>query len=311
MNEETALVANDEMEELQRQLAQGSNERVDTFASMPTLSVSNQSQDPAPGAEPGVEPGQIISSIRTENGYENEPFQNPFKGIILRQRMFLRTKFEAQKNGAPKLITDEFDSYSDSEIITVKKQSPIDGKWVEDFVGNYKQVVAKYSDSNQFGKVNKYLDLQYNLYVCVSLAEKKIVRIQVKGKSRAGLFDFMKKFTRKAGDFMSSTFVTFSTEKHLNDFNGNPLKFPVWSFSYTKNEPLDLPSLKAAIALQNELNDAIAAREAAFGKKEYAEVTDASHAELPQGSPAEDIPTINLDDERDVEEIQIKDVPFK
>lgn len=310
MTQETSLVANDEMEELQRQLAQGSNERVDTFSTMPTITVSNQSQEPStPGEGPGVKPGSMVSSIKTENGYVNEEFPMPFQGVVLRQRMYLRTKYEAVKNGAPKLVTDEFDSYKDSEIITVKKQN-IEGKWEEDFVGNYKQVVAHYSDTNSFGKVNKYLDLQYNLYVCVSLAEKRIVRIQVKGKSRGALFDFMKTFTRKAGDFMSSTWTTFATEEHLNDFNGKPLKFPVWSFKYTKGEKLDILSLKAAITLQNELNEEISAREAAFGKKEYAQIETASHAELPQGSPEEEIPTINLDEE-ETEEIKIQDVPFK
>lgn len=312
MNEETSVVDPKKIEELQRRLAGGANERTDTFSTMPTITVSNEQQDAGEGKSQGIAPGEIVSSVKTENGYQNETFQNPFKGVVLRQRMFLRSKLEAQKNGAPKLISDEFDSYADSEMITMKKQN-LEGKWEVDFVGNYKQVVAKYSDTNQFGKVNKYLDLQYNLYVCVSLSEKKVVKVMAKGMSRGALFDFMKTFTRRNGDFMSTTWIKFSTQKHLTNSDGEPLKFPVYSFAYEKDGQLDYQSLVLAEQIQTELNKAMSEREAAFASKraELVANSQVSPEELPQGEIAEELPTINLDEDT-VEEapIKIEEPPF-
>lgn len=300
---EKALINPKEVEEMQRALAEGSNERVDTFATLRTLSVVNASQEPLePGETPpenAPTPGAISSSIRTENGWENEDFQNPFKGIIIRQRMSLRTKYEDKKKGAPNLISDEFDSYADSTMITIKKENA-EGKWEVDFVGNYKQVKAHYSH-DVFGASKSYLDLQYNLYVCTSLIEKSIVKVLVKGKSRSAFFDFMKTFKRKDGDFMSSTFILFSTEKHILDWEGKALQFPVWSFAFTKESRLDYNHLRDSLILQKELNEAIQLRDDSFNKEAsiksdfQSQDLSESHAELSQAEQEEQIPIIDLD----------------
>lgn len=310
MSEEKSLIDQQEIERIQRQLASGSNERVDTFSMMPSVSVSNASQDPEKPGE--FAPGTIIMSVKTDQGYENSEMHRPFRGVVLRTRMFLRTKFAAKEAGVPEFVSDEFDSYADSEIITVKQKNA-DGKWEENFSGNYKEVTEHYSEASKFGKTNKYLDLQYNLYVCTSLDDKTIVKIVAKGKSRSALFDFMKTFTRRQGDFMTATWTIFNSAEHLKDYNGKPFKFPVWAFDFKKDGPLDITELKKALKLQEELNGAIKMRDAAFGKKEkreYAEVVATqSHAELPQGEPEDDVPTIQIEEPEGFSEPKKEELP--
>lgn len=297
MSEENTLIEQEEIERIQRQLAAGSNERVDTFSMIPSVSISNSSQDPNKPSE--FSPGTIIMSIKTDQGYENSDMPKPFRGVILKTRIFLRTKFSAKEAGVPEFVSDEFDSYADSEIITIKEKDA-DGKWIEDFSGNYKEVTNHYSESSKFGKTNKYLDLQYNLYVCTSLDDKTVVKIVAKGKSRSALFDFMKTFTRRQSDFMSTTWTIFNSFEHLKDYNGKPFRFPVWAFDFKKDAHLDITELKKALSLQEELNEAIKMRDTAFGKKKYSSKEGSqieSHAELPQAEPDDEIPTINVDDD--------------
>lgn len=66
---------------------------------------------------------------------------------------------------------------------------------------NYKgSYESKIPGPSKFGKTNKYLDLQYNLYVCTSLDDKTVVKIVAKGKSRFVFLIFMKIFTCRQSD---------------------------------------------------------------------------------------------------------------
>jgi hypothetical protein len=296
-----------EEEAIAQRMAERAGENTRTYTIMPTITVYNPSKT---AQDSTLKIGDLVKTIRTEQGYETEKYERPFKGIILKVRMFLKLKYKYAE-GKPAIVTNEFDSYADSEMIFVKEKGiEKDATFKEVFMGNYKQVNDKYSLKSDT-EIEKKLDLHHAIYVLKDLESKEIVRIDSKGLSRSNFFDYMNQFSRRGGDFMSAQWTTFDSMVSDKDYKGKPRQAPIAAITFTKGEKNIDP--KKAEEIQIEFEKQLLERDILFGsvKKE------ADKIEQPE--PTEDIPTINLDeepaqllpgDEEDDGRVKIADVPF-
>jgi len=288
---------------LAERLAQGAGESMSAYRMLPSITVHNDKTNK------DYEVGDIIKSVKTQNGYENEKFEKPFKGVITKVRMYLTTKFKAKEQGAPDRITDEFEAYDD--LITLKEKR--DGKYEIVEQDNYKNIQDKYSSENKYGKVERELDLVYCLYTITDLNAPELARILAKGTSRSNLFSYMKEFSRREGDFMSSHWTEFNTEMVEKNFRGEPMQFPVAAITFTKKELMSLEELRKAVDIQVELE-----RGFEMFKKKPTQIDTPSAKALE--APKEELPTINLDEDQPTEiptvedkkeeEVKIEDIPF-
>jgi hypothetical protein len=312
MEENKQLISQEqisEAEEIAQRMSQRAGENTSTYSIMPTITVYNPSKD---SKDTSLVAGDIVKTIKTQQGYETEKYEKPFNGIILKVRMFLKLKYKYAE-GKPGIITNEFDSYSDDEMITVKKQD-MESKYQPEFTGNYKEVNDKYSLKGDT-EVEKKLDLHHAIYVLRDLDSKEVIRIDSKGLSRSNFFDYMNSFSRKGLDKMSSTWSTFDSIISNTDFNGKPRQIPIAAFSFTKGSQLSLEELKKAEEVQIEFEKQLKERDTMFGDKAKI-VTEGIDAPV-----KEDIPTIQLDEveeasllpkegEDDDDTVRIEDVPF-
>ena len=303
------LITN-EAEVIAQRMAERAGENTRTYEIMPTITIFNGNK-----SGDGLPIGSFIKGIKTEQGYSNEEYAKPVKGILIKVRMFLKLKFKYAE-GKPQLVTNEFDSYADDDLIFVKEKKREEGaKYEEVFVGNYKQVNDKYSLKNDEGEVeDKKLELHHALYV-LDLETGEIVRFDSKGLSRSNFFSYMNSFSRRGLDKMSSTFTVIDSEISDTDFNGKPRKTPIAAFSFTKAEQLTVEQLRKAEEIQIEFEKQLRERDKMFGnaKDEIAPVDSVEQVE-----PQETLPVINLDDEQamlglensEEENINIEDLPF-
>ena len=299
-----------EAEVIAQRMAERAGENTRTYEIMPTITIFNGNK-----SGEGLPIGSFIKGIKTEQGYSNEEYAKPVKGILIKVRMFLKLKFKYAE-GKPQLVTNEFDSYADDDLIFVKEKKREEGaKYEEVFVGNYKQVNDKYSLKNDKGEVeDKKLELHHALYV-LDLETGEIVRFDSKGLSRSNFFAYMQSFSRRGLDKMSSTFTVIDSEISDTDFNGKPRKTPIAAFSFTKAEQLTVEQLRKAEEIQIEFEKQLRERDKMFGnaKDEIAPVVE-------QPEPQESLPVINLDDEQaslglpedgdEEEHVDLADIPF-
>jgi len=305
MTEEKAVAKTDELEKimLAEKLARGAGENMSAFRMLPSITVHNNRTNKE------YEVGDLVKSIRTQSGYENEKFEKPFKGTITKVRMYLTTKFKAKEQGAPERITDEFEAFND--LITVKEKK--EGKYEIILQDNYKNIQEKYSFENQYGKTDRELDLVYCLYTIIDLDTLELVRIIVRGVTRSNLFDYMKQFSRREGDFLSSHWTKFNTEMVEKNFRGEPMQNPVAAITFTKKDMMTLEEMRKAVDIQVTL------------EKEFEmfrrgpKSLDASQTKALE-APGEEPPTIQIDDDQPTEiplvedkkeeEVKIEDIPF-
>jgi len=293
------LVTNEENEISQR-IAQKAGENIQSYTSLSTLTIYNPSND---GKESEFKIGDFIKSTKTAQGYTNEKYKKPFDGIILKVRMFLRLKYKYAE-GKPNILTNEFNSYNDTELISVKEQDA-EGKYQPVFVGNYKEVNNKYSLKDDT-EIEKKLELHHAIYVLTDFKTRNIVRIDSKGVSRSNFFDYMNDFTRQDGDFMSTTMTKFSSILSDKTYTGKTRKSPIAAFSFTKKDKLSLKQLQELENIQTEFNAELEKLDEFFGSK-----LGKKEAPLKEDTPAkekEEIPIIQIDEEE--EEVNIKDIPF-
>jgi hypothetical protein len=313
-----------EVEEISQRMAQRAGISTTSYETIPTIKVYNPSSDAVQDSSFTI--GDFVSSKKTQDGWENEVYPKPITGIIMKVRMFLKTKFKYSGPGKQNLTSNEFDSFADSGIIIIKERTVSqEGKTIFEpiFTGNYKQVNDKYSLKDET-TIEKKLELFYALYVLVD--NKKVIRLEFKGVSRSNFFDYMREFTRIGGDFMTSYYTVFDTEISTTDMNGKARKSPIAAMKFTKGDFPGLATIKQIEEIQNQFEQELQKRDEFFGNKPVKMVTEGIDTDYPDNSNQvaieEAIPTINLDDEQttledwsDVkentkDEIRIEDVPF-
>lgn len=294
-------------------IADASGEKVNTFESLPTISVFNKAVEGAD--KDGLDPklGDIIKSTRTEQDWKREIMENPFNGVVLKVRNSLRTKFKLKEKGADELYSSEFTDFR-NEIITVRQKEwdVKEGKNVfkEVFKGTYHQVIEKYSFV-QFGAVEKMLDFVVNLYVVLGLDtdEPQLVKMQIKGMSRGNWFDYTKEFTRRDGDYISTNITEFGTKLVDETRDGTKLAFTVAAFDFTKKGILPIASMKKLSELQDKFEEELKERDHMFNNPvKEAEVAKPAQIENSK-QVEEELPTIDIDEE-DNSEIKTSDLPF-
>ena len=302
MNQEI-ITQEQEAETIAQRMAEraGGNTRIYTI--MPTITINNKN------TEDGLAVGSFIKGIKSESGYSNEICEKPLRGIIIKIRMFLNLKFKYSK-GKPRIVTNEFDSYADDEMIFVKEKGlDKDSKYVEVFVGNYKQVNDKYSLKGDT-EIEKKLELHHAIYVLLDNGD--IVRFDSKGLSRSNFFAYMQEFTRKRLDKISSIWTIFDSEISDTDYNGKKRKTPIAAFKFTKDRQLTIDELKSTEKIQIEFEKQLVERDKMFGgEKIVTEGIDAPvKKELPviQLEEQEKVATLDLPEEEG--SVNIKDIPF-
>jgi hypothetical protein len=296
--------------EIKQRMAERANERLNSFQLMPTLTVANSGSDPS--QESKFNPGDFILSTKSEAGYENEVYDKPFQGIIIKVRMFLKTKYSAIEKGSPLYITDEFDSYSALENISVKEKK--EDKFEKVFQGDYHSVIREYTEKGKFTE-EKILDLHHAIYVLTDIENKTVIRIDSKGKSRGRFFDFMNSFKRSAGEYMSSTMSSFDSIQETLDWKGKPLQRPVYAIDFSKVRPLTSDELRKVDTIQQEFDAQIKAKDIMF--KEEKDESKQIEAPVENQDKAEEIPVIQIEEEikqptlpEEEREVRIEDVPF-
>ena len=305
----------EEQEALARSIAEVSGENTNTYAILPTITVFNPNGD----SESEFKIGDLIKTTRTQQGYNQESFGKPFTGIIVKTRMFLKLKYKYAE-GKPKLITNEFDSYAESCIITVKEKGlEPEAKYEEVTSGNYRAINDEYSLKNAKGEVeDKKLELHHAIYVLTDA--KEVIRIDSKGFSRSNYIEYMNSFSRQGLDRMSTTKTEVSSMISTETYDHKARKAPIAALSFTKKEHLTLDEMKELKEFQTTFEADLKDKDVMFGnaKKE----AETGNAQLEQPEPKESLPTIQLDDEEvpaelplGVEEekdaVDIADVPFK
>lgn len=295
--------------DLAAMMAAEAGENSSKFNQLPMISVFNPSND---GGTNKFEPGEIIWNEKSADEWKNDTVARPFFLKVLKPRYVLKTKYAAKENGAPDLISDEFDSFSDNEIITVKIVDPTTGKYSVDFRGNYKEVTENYTiAASKFKEAEKILDLQIRVYckadIRVGIKEMANVffTLQVRGKNREAWFGFLKKFTRRDTDFLTATIIKVDSQKFENDYTGKPLRFPVYAFSFAKEREMTEEEMVQNLEDQKALNEAFRIREAMFAKEDDRTPVRQVAAQLGEGAKEDEIPTINLDDEEETIEIDM------
>jgi hypothetical protein len=162
--------------------------------------------------------------------------------------------------------------------------------------------------------VKPELDLVYSLYIITDLEKQEGVKMIVRGMSRGNLFDFMKEFSHREGDHMSSHWTEFSSEILTKNFMGEDMQNPVAALTFKKLEMMTLEEMRKAVAIQMEIE-----KELDMFKKKPA-VEDVPFKSIEQPEPKEELPTIQLEKNEDIEiplvedkkeeEIDIKDIPL-
>lgn len=282
MNE---LTITKEQQELAEEMAREAGENTNTYQIMPTLTVFNQNfKNP----NPDFQDGDLKLTTKTEAGYEHKKYMNPFSGIILKVRMYMKTKSSDQK-AEEFYTTDEFDHYMDSGVITVKKKNE-QGKFDVAFTGNYKQVKETFPD----------FELHHVIYVLASVPNREIIKLDIKGASRNEFIKFQKSFTRRDGDHMIASWTTIGSKMTDEDWQGNKLRFSVAAMTFEKKSRLNYQEMISVREIQKEFNIQLAERDAMFKKPIIAQVEEQkSLNDGSQPARAEELPTINLDDEID------------
>lgn len=296
--------------EIKQRMAERANERLNSFQLMPTLTVANSGSDKS--QESKFNPGDFILSTKSESGYENEVYDKPFQGIIIKVRMFLKTKYSAIEKGSPLYITDEFDSYSALECISVKEKK--EDKFEKVFEGDYHSVVKEYTEKGKFTE-EKILDLHHAIYVLTDIENKTVIRIDSKGKSRGRFFDFMNSFKRGTGEYMSSTMSSFDSIQETTDWKGKPLQKPIYAINFSKIRPLTSEELRKVDEIQQEFDSQIKARDIMF--REDRDESKQIEAPVENQEKGEEIPVIQIEEEinqptlpEEEPEVRIEDVTF-
>jgi hypothetical protein len=294
---------------LSEKLAMGANENMTSFTSLPIIMVHNNKTNKE------FEVGDLVKSVRTQSEYENEKQDKPFKGVISKVRMYLKTKFKAKEMGAKEYISDEFEAFDDLITLKEKKGEGKDVKYEIVEQNNYKNLQDAHSSVNKYDKVEKELDLIYSLYVATDLDTPSVVKIICRGTSRSLLFDYMKEFSRKDGDHMSSHWTQFDTEMIDTNFRGEPLQNPVAAISFTKMNMMTLDEMRKAVSVQVALE-----KEFERFESSPTQVETSSVKSIEQPAPQEELPTINIDDDqpteiptvedKKVDEVKLEDIPF-
>jgi hypothetical protein len=312
------LANQEELNKLKQQIASNAGENLDGYSLMPQITVFNPNPNSKEPSE--FQGGDIIKSVKTENGYQNEKIKTPFKANIIKIRMFLRTKKKFADSGVPYYITDEFNSYGDNEKINVKEK--IGDKYETVFTGNYKQVNEKYSIRGEYSQ-EKYLELNHVMYVSFDLDKEELYKIVFKGTSRNKYFEYQKSFNRMKNEFMSTCWTIFSSVEVAENWKGEPLRFNVFAFDFKKGDQLNLGELKKSLKIQEQLEKDIYNREKSFNKTEIEgvnkdeEVKQIEESELPTinvdedlGPSDEDIANAKKKLKEDEDEIKLEDIGF-
>ena len=316
------------------QLAENAGEKLSAFnfKTVPVIKVFNDGGKPSDK----FKNGELVYSFKNENDeWENKVYKKPFKGVILKVRMFLKTKYKYAKNGNM-IVTNRFDSYDDNTIITAREKRQMSNgeyRYVDVFKGNYKEVNDRFSLKSDT-EIEKKLELHHSLLVLVNAKEKKVIEIVFKGMSRNSFFDYINLFTRVDGDFMSAHFTVFDTEIITEFDNGKQCQFPIARFKFTKGEKLTEEELKKILEIQKEVIDAITMNDAEKISPEEAMAKEKQKMEErqsdnegvdneaqnndEQNNEEQNLPTIDLDDDdpddiadsKEEEEYKIEDVPF-
>ena len=272
-----------------------------SFESMKTIKVYNPSDTES---ELGAKLGDFVGSVRTENGYLNSIEKKPLMGIIIKVRWYLKNKF---KFNGTRLISTEFDNFSDSVQITIKEITKENDKTTLTpvFTGNYKQVNYKYSLKEEDGTVaEKKMDLCCALYVVTDMNKKEVIKLDFKGMSRSQWFDYMKKFNKKLGESITQMYTIFDSVIFTENSTGKTMQAPVAAFSFSKQGFVAEEELDKLEAIQQEFEEELAKRDTLFGvPAKIAPVDDYAQPAIEndgsQPAQIEELPVINLDDEID------------
>lgn len=283
-----------------------------TFESMKVLKVYNPSET---ASELGATIGDFVGSIKTENGYLNSIEQRPMMGVILKVRWYLKSKWKFQNtkenpNGHT-FISNEFDNFSPSQFIIVKEIIRDGDKttFTPVFSGNYAQIGEKYALKDEDGTiVEKKLDLNVALYVVTDIKNEEIVKVDFKGMSRSNFFYFMKTFNKREGESLTQMNTLFDSKINTHNSTGKLMQSPVAAFTFTKGMFVSESELDSLEELQVKFEEELAKRSSLFGdapKEKISPVDDTQQLgyRSEQPSPTEELPTINLDDEKELEEL--------
>lgn len=291
-----------------------------SFESIPTITVFNESDKPS---EIGAKMGDLMKSVRNENGFENSVIERPMNGIVLKVRWYLKNKFKFNKQ---RLMSTEFDNFSPGVKIIIKEIITEDEKTTFNpiFKGNYKEVNDRFSLSDGL-ETEKKLDLYGALYVLTNFEEKTIVKVTFKGMSRSNFFYYMKVFDKKSGESMTQMYTKFDSQINTLNSIGKTMKQPVAAMTFAKNGFVKEDRLDILEEIQLEITNALRERDEAFnGKENNTNELQEGVQENPldnsiQENPTEEIPTIQLDQEDikqakieldDIDTMKVEDSPF-
>lgn len=305
--ENTQLITPEEIarrQERANRMDQAAGVARNSFDSIKIVKVHNPNKDKP--SEIGAVIGDLVSSVKTENGFENAIEKRPMDGIILKVRWYLKNKFKFSNR---KLTSTEFDSFSPNELITIKEIETENDKvkFTPIFTGNYKEVNAKFSLRDEMGDEEKKLDLCCALYVLTNFEEKTIVKVDFKGMSRSNFFLYMKNFNKKLGESMTQMYTAFDSEVNTHNSLGKAMQSPVAAITFTKKMFVPEARMDELEAIQQELTEALNKRDEAFGSPMAKIEEGAQIDQLGDGSQSipletsqvsnESIPVIQLDDE--------------
>jgi len=317
---ETVLDVEKEKEELARmkqEIATNAGESTSGYKMMPQITVFNV--NPSKKNESEFVGGDIMMSTKNDSGYTNKKLDIPFKANVIKIRMFLRTKKKHVDSGVPYYVSDEFDSYDESEKITIKEK--IGEGFTTVFVGNYKEVNEKYAIKGEFSS-DKYLDLNHTMYISTDLDQEELNKVVFKGTSRSQYFEYQKSFNRLENEFMSTGWTIFDSIEIKDDWKGNKLQFPVFAFKFRKGDQLTLAELKKSLEIQKKLELDFYNRSKLFNKTEIESSVEKIDAPVKEELPVkEKLPVIDIDDDqadltkpaaakKDEDDIKIEDIPW-
>ena len=295
---ENQVATKDDMAQMKEDMAMAAGEKRNSFSTMPSINVFNKKAEG--GEESEFSLGDIYESLKTEDGWENNLCQKPFDGVILKTRMYLTTKYKLKDIvGIPNLMSDEFDGYGNTQITIKEKDS--EGKYTPVFVGTYKQIHEKFSNST-----DKYLELRHSVFVLLKGDESKIVRFDIKGMSRGNYIEYMNSFSQKDSEHMIGFVTHFDSIQMEKDQKGKALAFTVFAFDFKRGVELNYEQLTRVNSIQKQFMVELADRDAMFAGQDSGEKPKEIEASKEK---EEDIPTINLDDEEQENQTVIEEAP--
>ena len=171
--------------------------------------------------------------IKKDNEYENGFWGEDLKGVILRDRFQVKSKYK--KTEIP-FKTDEFDNWSQNIIIY-----DLNNRKNVLFEGTYREMRSQFTAMNDKGEQEKLYDLFVVLYVNVE-ASGQIFRVKIKMTQDNQWFAYKEEFGE------NDTYVGYLTNFNLVKKQVGDIVY--WAVDFKKGDPVDL---KEQISLQKEI----------------------------------------------------------